>query len=42
MAWRTHGAVDVGLGPHRVMFLVNHLRTTQHVEIFHYILLHVC
>lgn len=42
MVSSTHGAIDVGLSPHRVMLLVDHLGTTQHVEILHHILLNIC
>lgn len=42
MVSSTHGVIDVGLSPHRVMLLVDHLRTTQHMEILHHILLHIC
>lgn len=38
----THSAIDVGLGPHRVMLLVDHLGSAQHVEILHHVLLHIC
>lgn len=41
-ALSTHGAIDVGLSPHRVVLLVNHLGTTQHMKILHNILLHIC
>lgn len=37
----THSAVDVGLGPDRVVLLVDHLGSAQHVQIFHHVLLYV-
>lgn len=38
----THSVVDISLSPHRVVFPIDHLGTTQHVEILHHILLHIC
>ena len=37
----THSVIDVGLGPHGVVFLVYHLGAAQHVEVLHHVLLHV-
>lgn len=38
----THCVVDVSLRPHHVMFLIDDFGSTEHVQILHYILLHVC
>lgn len=37
----TYSAVDVGLCPHRVVLLVDHFGSAQHVQIFHHVLLYV-
>lgn len=42
MASSTHSAIDVGFSPYCVVLPVNHFRSTQHMEIFHHVLLHIC
>lgn len=38
----THSTVHVRLGPHRVVLVVDNLRTAHDVEIPHHVLLNIC